>query len=118
MSAETPRDKPITAFNAIFAAKLDKLVKDIKKIRKDPTQRDKLKRCLSEAKQLKKAIKDSNKQVREYEIAFDYEIDEYGMIINVTNLVTDDVIKITSIETMPANTGEKICTINFTIKQS
>lgn len=55
-----PKDG-ITAFNGIFEQRLTKLVKDIKKIRKDPASKDKLKRLISEGRDLKNAVKKDRK---------------------------------------------------------
>lgn len=53
-------DNPvITAFNPIFEQKLNGLLKDIKKLRKDPTKKSRVKQCISEARALKKILKDS-----------------------------------------------------------
>lgn len=54
-------EKRITAFDNIFSQKLDRIVKDIKKIRKDPTKKDRVKQLLHEAKELKKIIKRGKK---------------------------------------------------------
>lgn len=53
-------DKPvITAFNPIFEQKLHSLLKDIKKLRKDPEKKSRVKQCIAEARQLKKILKAS-----------------------------------------------------------
>lgn len=54
-------EKRITAFDNIFNQKLDRIVKDIKKLRKDPSKKDKVKQLLNEAKELKKIIKRDKK---------------------------------------------------------
>jgi hypothetical protein len=51
----------ITAFNGIFEQRLKNILKDIKKLRKDPASKDKVNRLIADAKQLKKDIKKEKK---------------------------------------------------------
>jgi hypothetical protein len=69
--SEEPR---ITAFNNIFEGKLSQMVKDIKKIRKDPTKKDKLERLRKDAKELRKIIKKEKKKTQTLFVDFGYEM--------------------------------------------
>lgn len=58
------KKEPITAFHGVFENKLSQLIKKIRKIRKDPKERHRVKDLLAEAKKLKKLIKkDRKKQI-------------------------------------------------------
>jgi hypothetical protein len=119
MSTDIPSEKNITAFNGIFTARLNKIIKDIKKVRRDPTKKDKLKSLLQEAKHLKHSIKTSNKK-QHYNISTTYEINEDGMILfDTVNLLSNNGVKVVDIFTSVNNTSDnhKTFTINFIIKQ-
>jgi hypothetical protein len=58
----------ITAFHGIFEQRLKNIIKDIKKVRKDPSSKDKVKRLVAEAKQLKKDIKKEKKSPTTYQL--------------------------------------------------
>jgi len=82
--------KNITAFNVIFAERFSKLVKDIKKIRRDPNQQDRLKKCILEAKELKKVLKINDKKtIQKYTISVPHSIQDV-----TPNIVCSDNIKI------------------------
>lgn len=55
-------ESKITAYHNIFEEKLKKLVKDIKKLRKDPSAVDHMKKLLEEARRLKKLLKKERKK--------------------------------------------------------
>ena len=56
------KKEPITAFHGVFENKLAQLIKKIRKMRKDPKERHRVKELLSEAKKLKKLIKKDRKK--------------------------------------------------------
>lgn len=117
MSDSSTSSKSITAFNNIFAARLDKIIKDIKKIRRDPTKKDKLKLLLQEAKHLKKTIKDSSrKQI--HNISIPYEFNVSGeFIIHSESCIVSDGMKLINITTSINELSQQILTFNFSIKQ-
>jgi hypothetical protein len=55
-------EKQITTYFGIFESKLDKLRKDIKAFRKDPTKKHKVKTIITEAKKLKQILKGMKKE--------------------------------------------------------
>lgn len=64
----------ITAFHGIFEERLNKLVKHIKKIRKDPLSKEKVKNLIAEAKELKKLIKKEKVVSVTHSIEIEYNI--------------------------------------------
>jgi len=64
-STESIPESKITAFHGIFEDKLDKLVKNIKKLRKDPSSKQKVREMILEAKLLKRLIKKDKKHKKE-----------------------------------------------------
>lgn len=51
-----------TAFAPIFRQKLNRLKKDIKKLRKEKGKKEYIKKCIREAKQLRNLLKDSSQK--------------------------------------------------------
>ena len=118
MDSTESNKKGITAFNAIFIERLSKLVKDIKKCRKDPNQQAKFKRCLAEAKALKQSIKESSKHKHKHNVTIPYEINEEGNLIISTSTITFSMgIKIIDVVSINLTDDQKTLSINFTIKQ-
>lgn len=58
----------ITAFHGVFEQKISRIVKTIKKIRKDPNEKSRVKELLTEAKALKKLINTGRKKPTQYSI--------------------------------------------------
>jgi hypothetical protein len=93
----------ITAYNHIFEQKFTKLIKDIKKYRKDPSKKDHIKNCLHEAKSLRKTIRDAKKENKLYQITIKHDIisDTYtctdsSLNINIKQIQQmNDVVAIT-----------------------
>ena len=65
----------VTAFHGIFEQKLSNIVKTIKKIRKDPDKKSRVKELLSEARALKKLIHKGRKQSNQYMIEIPISVD-------------------------------------------
>lgn len=72
----------ITTYNEIFNQRIQRLVKQIKTLRKHPNgNKEKIKTCLKEAKQLKKKIQKANKTPDViHEIVFEIEGSGFGYI--------------------------------------
>lgn len=64
----------ITAFHGIFEERLTKLVKHIKKIRKDPASKEKVKQLIFEAKELKKLVKKEKVKPVTHTLEIEYNI--------------------------------------------
>jgi hypothetical protein len=111
----------ITTYNAIFTERFNKLIKNIKKIRRDPTKKDKLKSLLTEAKLLKQSIKESSKQKQNYNITVSYKINEDGtLVLHIPKKTLSTEITIIDIISLPINPSDNFSynefTINFYIK--
>ncbi len=77
--------RSITAFHGVFEQKISRIVKTIKKIRKDPNENSRVKELLAEAKSLKKLINTGRKKPTQYSIEIPIGIVDDQIFLGDTN---------------------------------
>jgi hypothetical protein len=96
----------INTYNEIFEQRIQKIVKQIKELRKHPKNKERIKECLKEAKALKKKITKSSKSNEMVIHKMDIDLSQPG-IINV-----GDSMNVVSI-----GSTDNILTIRFTLNK-
>lgn len=97
----------ITAFHHIFEDKLNHMITKIKKLRKDPDSKTKVKELVAEAKALKKLIKKEKKEQHNHHIQVSLDV------ITNESFVIDSSSRI---QILNAKCVDNILTIVFDVK--
>ncbi len=98
-------DSNITAFHHIFEQRLNKLLKQIKELRKNSGNKEYIKECIREAKKLKKKINKASKDINK------------SYFISVKSQSADNIITISDqIEISSIEEKDEITTIRFNLK--
>lgn len=74
--------KKITGYAPIFEQKLDRLKKDIKRLRKEKATKERIKKCIHEAKGLKALLKEIKPSLKELHLHIELNDDNEPIVVD------------------------------------